>query len=339
MARGSIHRRPELPTFAAELGQQSYSAGRPVIRQDLTAAAATSDSEHLGTVVVFDPVAEQLLPRVTRTAVFLGILLLFERTQRGEERQRDQALIDDLIQGRRVAASGVERLESLLLGGPASVAVVRTRDDSSTQLDRVLREALALSAKDHGLSGHQFLAVEHHDHICLLLPQALAEMFLQSLVSHAQKKEREVHCALGSEVARGSDYAGAHALALTTMAALQALGFPQRVYKADDLGSLGVILAAQRDNPHAYSPITEIRPLITYDAQHGTELTRTAWAYSEYRENVKATATRLKVHENTVRQRLARVAELIGSDWQEARFLDAQLGLRIWSLSQPTDRP
>ena len=46
----------------------------------------------------------------------------------------------------------------------------------------------------------------------------------------------------------------------------------------------------------------------------------------------------LKVHENTVRQRLARVAELIGSDWQEARFLDVQLGLRIWSLSQPTDR-
>ncbi|WP_206501944.1 helix-turn-helix domain-containing protein [Flaviflexus ciconiae] len=53
---------------------------------------------------------------------------------------------------------------------------------------------------------------------------------------------------------------------------------------------------------------------------------------------MKATATRLKVHENTVRQRLARVAELIGSDWQEARFLDVQLGLRIWSLSQPTDR-
>ncbi|WP_164719991.1 GAF domain-containing protein [Flaviflexus ciconiae] len=171
LARGSIHRKPELPAFAAELGQQSYSAGRPVIRQDLTAAAATSDSEHLGTVIVYDAVAEPLLPRVTRTAVFLGILLLFERTQRGEERQRDQGLIGDLIQGRRVAASGVERLESLLLGGPASVAIVRTHDESSTQLDRVLREALALSAKDHGLSGHQFLAVEHHDHICLLLPK------------------------------------------------------------------------------------------------------------------------------------------------------------------------
>lgn len=333
VARGTVHAMPDLPTFAADVGRQAYISGRPVIRNQLTAAAATSNSEHLGTVAVFEAVPEQLLPRVTRTAVFLGILLLFERTQRGEERQRDQALLDDLLQGRRLTSSGSQRLDSLLLGGPASVAVVQTDDATGTHLDRAMRDALTLSLREHGVSSHQILAVEHHDHLCILLPRVPSEAVLQSFIARSGSRTGQIHCALGGEVAHGGDFAPAHALALTAMAALQALGPSHRIYRADDLGSLGVILAAQRDDPHAYSPLTEIQALISYDSKHGTELTRTAWVYTEQRENIKATAQNLVVHENTVRQRLARIGDLLGSDWQETpRSLDIQLGLRIWSL-------
>ncbi|WP_182354261.1 helix-turn-helix domain-containing protein [Flaviflexus huanghaiensis] len=337
VARGRVHSSPDLPSFAAEISRLAYTSGRPVIRNGLTAAAATSNSEHVGSVVVFEAVPDQLLPRVTRTAVFLSILTLFERTQRGEERQRDQALIDDLLQNRRLTSSGTRRLESLLLNGPASVAVVRTGNAASTHLDRTLREAFALSTKENGISGHQLLAVEHHDHVCLLLPRGSAERVLQSLVKHAHTRKRQIQCAIGGDVAADADFAPAHGLALTAMAALQALGLSHRIYRADNLGSLGVILAAQRDDPHAYSPLTEIEDLIAYDARHGTELTRTAWVYTEKRENIKATAQNLVVHENTVRQRLLRIAELIGPDWQETpRSLDIQLGLRMWSLKTRT---
>ncbi|MBM9432517.1 helix-turn-helix domain-containing protein [Flaviflexus equikiangi] len=332
-ARGSIHGEPELPAFASELGRQAFISGRPAIRDRITATAATSNSEHLGSVIVFDPVPEQLLPRVTRTAVFLGILLLFERTQRGEERQRDQALIDDLLQRRKLTPSGAQRLEALLHTGPLSVAVLRTVGDSRTQLDRKTRDSLSFSAEHHGIDGRRFLSVEHHDHICILLPAQESEDILRSFISAMKSAAADVQCALGGRVDHATDFAQAHAVALTAMSALRALGHTNRIYRADDLGSLGIILAAQNADPHAYTPLSEIQALIDYDVAHGTELTRTAWLYSENHENIKITAGMLVVHENTVRQRLVRISELLGSNWQGSpRFLDIRLGLRIWAL-------
>lgn len=329
LARGFLNAVPELPPFAADLGRQAHSSGRPVISHGLTAAAATSNSEHLGTVIVFERVVDPLLPRVTRTAVFLGILLLFERTQRGEERQRDQALIDDLLQNRQLSSSGMRRVDALL-ASPATAVIVR--GDGGAQLDRGLREALSVSARDHGISGDRLLAVNHHDHLCLILPSQRAEAAVHSLVAHAASRGKQLQCGLGGEVAKPGDFSSAHALALTAISALRALGLSQRVYRADDLGSLGVILAAQSD-PHAYSPLDEITALADYDSRHKTELTRTAWIYAENRSNVKETARSLVVHENTARQRLHRISTLLGEDWQDSpRFLDIHLGLRIWAL-------
>jgi len=59
--------------------------------------------------------------------------------------------------------------------------------------------------------------------------------------------------------------------------------------------------------------------------------------------NVARTATVLGVHRNTVRQRLDRIGELMGEDWNRMpRKLDLQLALRVHAVAPrgggPSDR-
>lgn len=333
MARGNLDADHKIPAFAADLGRSSYIAGRALIRQGVTAAAATSNSEHIGTVIVFDEVARQLLPRVARTAVFLGILLLFERARRGEERQRDQALFDDLLKSRPLAPSGKRRMAALLSRGPASVAVLQVHNKPEESARSRLAGAIADCATATGLDPAHYIAVDHHEHLCLLIPQAVTDSFLATVIETSDRVGLPVQCAIGGTIAEASSFPAVHGLAMTSLGALTTLGITSRVQKADSLGILGVILAAQSENPYAPSPLAQIQDLISYDSAHTTELTRTAWVYAECRSNIRDTASTLVVHDNTVRQRLARIADIIGDDWQDSRrFLDIHLGLRAWAL-------
>ena len=94
-----------------------------------------------------------------------------------------------------------------------------------------------------------------------------------------------------------------------------------------------ILAEALHDRPGAHTPLEQLDPLIAYDRAHDAGLMRTAWVYAESGASVARTAERLFVHQNTVRQRLARIAQLIGEDWRDpSRFLDIHLALRIWAF-------
>lgn len=72
-----------------------------------------------------------------------------------------------------------------------------------------------------------------------------------------------------------------------------------------------------------------------HDAAHRGDLLHTADVYFAADGSVARTATLLGVHRNTVRQRLERIAELLGEDWNRMpRKLDLQLALRVHALSR-----
>jgi DNA-binding PucR family transcriptional regulator len=61
----------------------------------------------------------------------------------------------------------------------------------------------------------------------------------------------------------------------------------------------------------------------------------TLLSYFDSNQNAKTTATRLGIHVNTVRQRLANVEQLLGYWGSPSRTLEIQVALRLWSLSTP----
>jgi DNA-binding PucR family transcriptional regulator len=62
-----------------------------------------------------------------------------------------------------------------------------------------------------------------------------------------------------------------------------------------------------------------IGDLIDYDARKGTHLVRTVDAYFASGSNITRTKDALHVHVNTVTQRLERISQVLGEDWQLGR--------------------
>jgi DNA-binding PucR family transcriptional regulator len=73
--------------------------------------------------------------------------------------------------------------------------------------------------------------------------------------------------------------------------------------------------------------------VLEYDQRRGTNLTMTLDSYFRTNRNVNETAQDLRVHPNTVTQRLARIDILLGPTWRDAAAsLDVQLSLLIHTV-------
>ena len=76
--------------------------------------------------------------------------------------------------------------------------------------------------------------------------------------------------------------------------------------------------------------------MVDYDARRGTALVKTLEAYFGVGGSLARAAELLHVHVNTVTQRLERVGQLLGADWQKPeRALEVQLALRLHRLRTP----
>ena len=117
-----------------------------------------------------------------------------------------------------------------------------------------------------------------------------------------------------------------------TASALVALGRTGSGGRAADLGFAGLIVGS---DPEVRDYVRSVLgPLLDYDEQRGADLVRTAEAYFHAGSSPRHAATSLHVHVNTVAQRLHRIGELLGADWQEPRrALQVQLALHLRHLT------
>jgi sugar diacid utilization regulator len=121
--------------------------------------------------------------------------------------------------------------------------------------------------------------------------------------------------------------------ALRCLEAITALGVTGRAASTRELGFFGVLLSDNQDVDTFIDSV--IGPVIDYDRQRFTDLTRTMDAYFETGGSPTYAAEKLHVHPNTVARRLERIRELLGSDWQKPeRALDVQLALRLSRIRQ-----
>jgi DNA-binding PucR family transcriptional regulator len=137
----------------------------------------------------------------------------------------------------------------------------------------------------------------------------------------------------GSGPARGPEaIAPAHAEAARCAATLVALGRGGSAASAEELGFFGLLVGDARDVA-AFVTAT-LAPVLEYDAKRGTDLVATLQAFFECGSSPARAAEALRVHVNTVTQRLERVGRLIGKDWSTPdRALEVQLALRLHRLS------
>jgi hypothetical protein len=311
---------------------RSRSEGRAVRCDASWFAAVVAGSEEVGTLMLQGrPDIESADQRVLeRAALVTALLHLIDRTAiETENRLRGELIADLVIRGDGAGVGHRERARQLGLDLDAgfSVAVVETDRDRLRRLS---------FAANHQASLNGGIAGVHEERMVMLLPGEEAG-------TAARRLAKDLAVALGHPVTVGAAgpvsgpaaVPGAHAEARRCLEALVALGRTGEGASSRELGFVGLLLG---DSGGAESFVRGvIGSVVEYDERRGTELVRTLEAYFAHGGNLTRAKDDLHVHVNTVAQRLDRVAQLLGADWNDPeRALEVQLALRLHRLLKAT---
>ncbi|MER5647836.1 helix-turn-helix domain-containing protein [Streptosporangium sp. NPDC002524] len=310
----------------ADAARSSRALGRTVRQGDLLVASVDVGAEPLCTLVLRNggQVSDADQRILERAALVTALLLLFRRTVAEAEGRVRGELLDDLIS--RPALDGLaDRARRVGVNLDHDHVVVVVRHGGG-------RERAAFWASSQATL-HHGLAAQRGDEVVLLLPGDRPGPL-------AKRVAAELSASLGHPATAGAggpvrgtaEVAAAHREAQRCADALVALGRAGEGAGARELGFVGLLVGDGRDIGAFL--VTALGPVIDYDARRGTALVQTLTAYFGTGGSLSRTSETLHIHVNTVTQRLDRIGQLLGDDWQAPeRALEIQLALRLHRLS------
>jgi len=314
---------------------QAFRFGRtarfhpPAGTQDIWITPIIAGTEHFA--VVLSTRAKEFSESDKRTlergAQVTALLLLMSRSLAAAEQAVRGELLDDLLSSYPVDEASLRRRAELLgVDLNADHAVVAARPVEQSQRATVLRAANLLAREFGGIAG------EHDGSIVCLLPGLTADEAADRLAAGIGQQAGAA-ATLGA-AGPGNGVIGlpnAYLDAARCERILLALGRPGTRATPRDLGIYGLLFSgASREQIETFLD-DRLGPLVRYDAEHGTDLVTTLRAYFSAAGNVAQAAAAIYLHTNTLRQRLARIGELIGEGWREEQ-LELHVAVRIHEI-------
>lgn len=246
------------------------------------------------------------------------------RARQEGKRELTQHVIEDLVHGRVGTQESSTRLRGLGFDPNRRYRVLLGQS-------RMRRERLiSVPWNIHALMSDQhepFIRVVVDGRIFMLVPDdPMVDRIALYLLKHVQE--------LGSEASVGisTAYTGTGGIRAGYFEALSAsesgpgVQYPVMV----DLGHL--LALTNTAIPVRDIAASALRPLLDYDAGHGTELVRTLRGFLAADRSLNATAEALFIHRNTLRYRLRQIVELLGHDIDGTRQL-SNLWLALQALA------
>lgn len=290
----------------------SRETGRSVRAGQYWVAAVAAGPEHLGALVLRPdaPLSEADQRTLERAALVTALLLLFRRSAADAQARVGGDLLADILLAPNRDPAGLRDRARRLGTDLARRHLVLVVDRAGTTAPTRLPTGLATRYE-----GRDVLLVPGAD------PAAAARRVAAEL--------RHTATVAGAGPAVGpAAIADAYREAVRCLSAALSLGRTGTGVTMGDLGFLGVVLGEHRDLP-GYLTAT-LGPLLEYDAARGTRLVETLEAYFAAGRSPSRARHALHVHANTVHQRLDRITQLLGPDWQSPdRALELQLALRL----------
>ncbi|MER7515946.1 helix-turn-helix domain-containing protein [Streptomyces sp. NPDC126499] len=288
-------------------------------------APVIAGSEDLGVLVVraATPLTgedERLLELAAQAVAFL--LLIQRSTAVAEGPVRDELLDDLLAEPQHAPQQIAQRARRLGIDLRKPHVLVVARPEGGEQG----RAVVWASSYAYRMAG---LKTVQGGCIVLLLPGVDAS-------AAAKAVSGELAPLLGHPVSVGAAGPGwspdsvvrSYQEAMRCLDAMSALGGTGAAASVDDLGFLGLLLSDDHDVDGFIE--SAIGPVLDYDAERFTDLTRTLEAYFASGASPTNAAEALHVHPNTVSRRLERIGELLGPEWQKpGQVLEVQLALRL----------
>lgn len=330
-AGAELARAGEGPVRFAANGIDDSQTGRgAVLTGGLWVCAAMAGSERLGGIVLGGrpDLSDEDKRLFERTALVTALLLLLRRSVADAEDRVRGELLDDLLteSARRNGSSLALRAGKLDVDLHRSHAVL-TLDCDAAVRPRLASEAKRWARTEHGLAGSRdgrpVLVLPTED------PGALA---VRLAPWFGRAAGGPVTVAASAAVTGPDRLPDAYDQAARCLEAMLTLGRKGQGGSMEQLGFVGLLLG-EADGVAAFVRRT-LGPVLDYDGKRGTDLIGTLETYFACGRNLAKTKTALRVHVNTVSQRLERIAAVLGDDWAgPERSLEIQLALRLHRLA------
>lgn len=311
----------------AEAARSSLASGRAVAVDGAWVAAAAAGAEPLGTLVLSGVELDGTDQRVLeRAAMVTALLLLIRRSVSETEHRVRGDLLNELLEVPARDPVSLRQRAALLHADLDTPHVLVVAEAPGADPQR-LRSAAAFAAETTG-----GLAATRGGRLVLALPGSdPSEAGHRVTAELSAAANGPVTAGLAGPTRGPQTFRGVFAEASRCLQTLRALGREGDSATTDDLGFSGLLLSQDRDVPGFVT--ASLGPLLEYDAKRGTLLVETLRAYFAAGGNLSRAKDDLHIHVNTVAQRLERIGQLIGADWQHPdRALELQLALHLHGL-------
>ena len=325
------------PSAVAEAVAASRTEGRSVRRGALWVAAVVAGAENLGALVLRPdrPLVDADQRILERAALVTALLQLFRRTvAEAEGRVRGELLDDVITRPVRDAEALRTRGKRLGVDFDAPQVIVAIGDDALV-VGSVRQRAISWAQTYASSRGG--LAATRDGRVVLMLPGSIPGNVARTVARDLGKLlGRPVTAGAGGPASEPTELAASYRDADRCVTALAALGRTGTGASTSELGFVGLLLGSGpqgRERDVAAFLAATVGPVVDYDARRGTALVKTLEAYFGVGGGLARAAELLHVHVNTVTQRLERIGQLLGADWQKPeRALEVQLALRLHRL-------
>ncbi|MBK1787596.1 helix-turn-helix domain-containing protein [Prauserella cavernicola] len=271
--------------------------------------------------VRFGPVERRTAERAAQITALLN--LKQDSLVEAEQRVRSDLLADLLSDDpdRHTDITTRARARGIRLHDRRSVVVVSVSAD-------LRREAVRALRRTGGLVG------EHADRIVALTPDPAPDAAAAAIHATVSRAVRAPVLAVGAGFQGVADLRSQVDAASACVRILPALDLTDAAVTADAYLPYTALFGPGEARVHSYVDHV-IGPVLEWDAGRSGKLLPTLAAYLGNKMSPVATARALRLHKNTVLQRLERATELLGEDWQEPdRLFRITVAVRLAHLTR-----
>ncbi len=334
---GAKVRRATFHAKREEVISSALRSSHPVRVEDRLLAVVRPHPDVLGVLMLLDPsglAGDHESVALEHGATVLAIELARMHGLAETELRLGRNLVGELLAGGDEEVFERARVLGHDLTRPHRVIVMsssRKNDTPEAFLLRV-RESLAGSIAAAGSHPPPLLMPNGDEIVAVLTLKSTETGQLHTLLKAAGRGAR---IGLGGICRKPADFPRSHREARLALRVARMPRSRADVLRYDDLG-IYQLLSESSDPSTLQTFVTRwIGALITYDEQHGTELTNTLAAFLDVGGNYDATAQALHLGRSTGRYRISRIQQLTGLmlNDPETRF-QLQVAVRAWSTIQ-----